>query len=188
MNGQKSTGALLMDGAMFDNAMQWLYGEYVHVTPLLLLRGTDYEAIAEAGPILIETSAGSSIYRHWQSGANGMADASWLESRVPVQTLFASLQRRLRILAPDRREFWLRLGLAEPLRQAWKAGLQWPEGFWFGVDSVWLHHAGSTHRAWNNPSPERDCTRLSGNPLEAQIALGWPLLQALSATDPQEVD
>lgn len=188
MNGRRFSGALLMDGAAFDDAVQWIYREYTDVTPLLLLRGTDYDSIAEAGPILIGASIGSPIYRHWQAGTNAMADAVWLESRVPVQTLFSSLQRRLRVLAPDRREFWLRLGMAGPLRQAWKEHQQWPDGFWHGVDRVWLHHAGAVHCAWNNPSPERDCTRPTDNHLEAQVVLDWPLLQALAATDPQEVD
>ncbi|WP_371227515.1 DUF4123 domain-containing protein [Pseudomonas sp. QE6] len=188
MSRHKPITALLIDGARFDDAIQWLYQEYSDLTPLLLLRGTDYEPIAEAGTILIETPTGSPIHRHWQSGANGMSDAVWLESWIPIQALFSSLQRRLRILAPDGREFWLRPGLAEPLRQAWKEGLQWPEGFWFGIDRVSLHHEGSTYCAWSNSTPEHDCTRPSDNPLQAQVVLDWPLLQALSANDPQEVD
>lgn len=188
MKGQTLTTALLMDGAQFDDAIQWLYREYSDLTPLLLLRGTDYEPIAEAGPILIETFTGSLIHRHWQSGTKGMSNAVWLESRISIQALFSSLQRRLRILAPDGREFWLRLGLAKPLLHAWKEGLQWPEGFWFGIERVSLHHEGTTHCAWSNSMPERDCTRSFDNPLQAQIVLDWPLLQALSANDPQEVD
>lgn len=188
MSGRELSGALLMDGAAFDDAVKWIYREYTDVTPLLLLRGTDYEPIADAGTILVEAAIGSAIHRHWLSGTNEMANAVWLEIRAPIQTLFSSLQRRLRVLAPDGREFWLRLGMGASLCQAWREREQWPDGFWFGVDSVWLHHAGAVHCAWNNLAPEHDCTRPTANPLQAQIVLGWPLLQALAATDPQEVD
>ncbi|MBB4866915.1 hypothetical protein HNP46_005823 [Pseudomonas nitritireducens] len=188
MSGTKCSGALVLDGAAFDDVTRWVYEHYSDVTPLLLLRGTDYEPIAESGPVLIGTSPGSPIHRHWQSGANGLSDAVWLESAMPTSVLFASLQRRLRVLAPDGREFWLRLGLAGPLRHAWLAGRQWPDGFWYGVTRVWLHHRGDAHCAWNNPRPQFDCTGPVVNPLEAQVSLDWPLLQALSVTDPQEVD
>ncbi|AGI22670.1 hypothetical protein H681_03940 [Pseudomonas sp. ATCC 13867] len=188
MSDKHFSGALLLDGAAFDDVTRWTYDHYSDVTPLLLFRGTDYAPIAEAGPVLIGTSPGSPIHRHWQSGSNGLSDAVWLESTTPTQVLFASLQRRSRVLAPDGREFWLRLGIAGPLRNAWKAGLQWPDGFWYGVSRVWLHHEGITHCAWDNPIPRFDCTRPTTNPLEAQLVLDWPLLQALSVTDPQEVD
>lgn len=171
-------GAVLIDGAAFNNALAWLYQNYPSHQPHPLLAATPYQALKAVGPILIDAPTGSALQRDWFAGAGHMRDAVWMEAEVPIKQLSAALQRRLRIFSPDRREFWLRLADARPLRHAWKAGAQWPEGFWHGISSVWLHGNGPA-QAWFNKDSKLDCApRKQG--LKAQLTLDWPLLEALT--------
>lgn len=50
-------------------------------------------------------------------------------NKVPHKAL--SISRYL----PGWREFWLRLGDATQMRQAWLAGAVWPIGFWHGISA-----------------------------------------------------
>lgn len=173
------SGALLLDGATYEDAFAWLYQQYPDHQPLPLLSGTDYAAIADAGPILIDAPVGSSVYTAWSQGSD-LGTALWLESPLRAEELLPILQRRLRIFAPDGREFWLRLGDGQALHRAWQQAAQWPTGFWHGVSGVWLQHQASVFEAWRNTEPSLD---LAPEPtgIVAQITLDWPLLQALTA-------
>src|SRR5690606_12108757 len=149
--------------------------------PRLLLRHTAYEGIAEFGPVLVQADEGSPLYSAWWQGQADLLSAVWLESTMPAERLLKVLQRRLRIHAPDGREFWLRLGDTAPLRKAWLGGAQWPADFWHGVSAVWLQHDGALIPAWPNQNPEVDCAPTDSG-LAAQITLDWPLLEALTLT------
>ena len=65
------------------------------------------------------------------------------------------------------------------LTRALMAGAQWPKGFWFGVDSVWLRHGNGPVCAWENQHPEYDSAP-EEKALVAQITLSESLLLALS--------
>jgi hypothetical protein len=173
------SGALLLEGAHHEQPLRWLYQQYPDHEPRLLLRHTAYEEIADFGPVLVQADEGSSLYSAWWQGKADLLSAVWLEPTMPVERLFKVLQRRLRIHAPDGREFWLRLGDAAPLRQAWRVGAQWPSGFWHGVSAVWLQHDGAPILAWSNQTPEVDCAPADSG-LVAQATLDWPLLEALT--------
>lgn len=180
-------GVLLVDGARYESAFTWLYEHYAKHSILPLLSGTDYEPIAEAGPILIDAPLGSPARNAWQNGVD-MQSAIWLESDASDTDLWAILQRRLRILAPDGREYWLRIADTQPLFRAWSNGAQWPDGFWYRIERVWLQHKGQTFCAWHNQNPHHDAAPLNTG-IDAQLTLDWPLLEALtrSAETTQDV-
>ncbi|VXC12239.1 DUF4123 domain-containing protein [Pseudomonas sp. 9Ag] len=171
-------GFILLDGARYKHATAWLYQHFPSHQPTPLLLGTAYEAIADGGPILLDASVGSMAYEAWRHGAE-IKDGLWLESTASMDDMQRILRRRLRVFTPEHGEFWLRLGDARPLFQAWQRGVQWPEGFWHRISRVWLHHEGKTFCAWQNEHPEND-----GAPAEcglaAQMTLDWRLLEALA--------
>jgi hypothetical protein len=181
MNIPGTEGAILLDGARYDDALMWIYEQYPDHQPLPLLAGTPYELLAEAGPILLSAPAGSPAYQAWWQGVD-LHSGLWLESRCEVDELFRLLQRRVRILSPDRREFWLRFADAQPMRNAWLTGAQWPEGFWHRIDSIWLHHEHIPTCAWRNQAPHIDCAPADAG-LSAQVTLDWPMLEALAPQD-----
>lgn len=175
----KNNGALLFDGASRRQALVWLCRTYPEHALRPLLHGTPYAPLAEIGPILLEAEQGSPLHSAWCQGAAGLRHAVWLKTETKLDDLHASLKRRLRILSPDGREFWLRLADARPLLKLWQAGLQWPPGFWHGVAEIWLQNQDGPFQAWRNPSPERDGTTAT-QAIDAQITLDWPLLEALA--------
>ncbi|WP_339458219.1 DUF4123 domain-containing protein [Pseudomonas sp. EA_105y_Pfl2_R69] len=174
-----TTGALLFDGASHKQAEMWLRQTFTNHWLRPLLNGTPYELLADIGPILVEAEHGSDLHNAWAQGDAGLEHAVWLATNLPFDQLFNSLQRRLRILSPDGREFWLRLADARPLHMAWQAQSQWPQGFWHGVTEVWLPTPNGPLQTWSNPSPEFDCTTVTQS-INAQITLDWPLLEALT--------
>lgn len=180
-------GAVLIDGAQFDQALVWLYQQYSSHQPMPLLSTTPYAPLAEVGPILLEAPLGSPLHRDWWRGDEAFQHAVWLDIELPIGQVFTSLQRRLRVRSPDGREFWLRMADARPLRHAWLAGANWPDGFWHGVRGLWLRHDSAAVCAWHNPAPEWDCVP-TGIGSNAQATLDWPLLEALTTDmdSPQE--
>ncbi len=171
-------GAILLDGARYENATAWLYQIFPSHQPWPLLLNTPYEAIAEAGPILLDAPMGSPAYEAWKHGS-GVKDSVWLESDASVEELHRILQRRLRIFTPEHRELWLRFADARPLYQAWQSKAQWPEGFWHRIARIWLHYKGTNFCAWNNEHPEKDGAPTSQG-IAAQLTLDWPLQEALA--------
>lgn len=174
-----NSGAILIDGAAIENVLAWLYQNYPDHQPRPLLLDTPYEALMGIGPIMLDAPPGSALQRDWAAGLAGLQHGLWLETTQPVDQLFASLQRRLRIHSPDGREFWLRIADARPLRLAWKNGAAWPTGFWHGVSCLWLRDQQGPMKAWINDTPELDSAPHE-NGLNAQVILDWPLLEALT--------
>lgn len=172
-------GALLIDGASHDHILAWLYQHYPSHQPLPLLLETPYAVLQDLGPILIDAPRHSPLYDGWNSGVIELRYGVWLETRLPTDQLFHSLQQRLQVRSPDSRTFWLRLGDARPLLRAWKAGAQWPQGFWHGIGALWMHDEQGPIRTWRNEQPELDLVTLSDT-FTAHITLGWPLLDALT--------
>ena len=173
------TGALLFDGASRKKALIWLSQNYPEHSSNPLLHGTQFEALSDVGPILLDADEGSPLHIGWSQGAPELKYSLWLKTSVGQSQLFVSLQRRLRVLSPDGREFWLRIADSRPMLNAWKAQAKWPDGFWCGVNEVWLHHQGAPFKAWENQAPEYDCTKFTKE-LNAQVMLDWSLLEALS--------
>lgn len=176
-----ANGLILIDGSQYESALAWLYEQYPSHQPFPLLLGTSYEALVEAGPILLDAAIGTPAHQAWWQGSD-LTNGLWLESSVKAEELLQVLQRRVHIYAPDGREFWLRLADAAPMRQAWLANVQWPDGFWHRIDRVWLHHENVPICAWHNETPEQDCAPLDTG-IRAQTTLDWPLLEALSGND-----
>lgn len=174
-------GAVLLDGARYENAFAWLYQHFPDAQPRPLLLGTPYEPIADAGPILLDAPTGSSAYEAWRSG-DQVLDGIWLESAAPADDLYRILQRRVRVFAPNRRELWLRLGDARPLHRAWLGKAQWPDGFWHRIQGIWLRHQASIICAWHNDQPQMDLAPADQG-IVAQLTLDWPLLEALASED-----
>lgn len=172
-------GFLLFDGASHKHALAWLCQTFPEHSPRPLLQGTAYAALAEIGPILLEADAGSALHEAWAQGRNELLNAVWLKSDLPLSGLRDALQSRLRILSPDRREFWLRLADSRPLLNVWRTHAHWPDGFWYGVHEVWLRHHEGPLMAWSNEKPESNSST-SQDTLYAQITLDWPLLEALA--------
>lgn len=173
------TGCLLFDGARYPDATAWLKRHWPQQKAYSLFRHSDYEAIAEAGPMLLAAPVNGDVHKAWRQGS-GFPDALWLETSSPVDALWRILQRRLRVFSPAGRELWLRLGDALPLRHAWLVGAVWPEGFWHQVSSVWAMHEQCPVRLWHNSATELDAAPKDLG-LSAQLTLDWPLLCALSA-------
>lgn len=174
-----TNGAILIDGAAVENVLPWLYQSYPEHQPRPLLLGTAYEALMDIGPILLDAPSGSALQRDWAGGVAELQHGIWLETTLPIDQLFSSLQRRLRIHSPDGREFWLRIADARPLRLAWKSGATWPAGFWHGASCLWLRSEQGPIKAWVNDTPELDCAPHEIG-LKAQVVLDWPLLEALT--------
>lgn len=174
-------GAVLLDGARYENAFAWLYQHFPDIQPRPLLLGTPYEPIADAGPILLVAPTGSPAYEAWRSG-DLILDGIWLESAAAADDLYRILQRRVRVFAPDRRELWLRLGDARPLHRAWLAKAQWPDGFWHRIQGIWLRHQASIVCAWHNDQAQVDLAPADQG-IAAQLTLDWPLLEALASQD-----
>lgn len=186
-NNQNAQGYLLIDGTRFDDAVAWLARSYPGHRFMPLLQATAYAPIAEAGPIILDVPAGSAAQQAWLQGDENLINGVWLQTQKPMIEVFKILQRRTKIYSPERKEYWLRLGDALPLRQAWLSGANWPPGFWFGIESVWLHHEKVVQRAWTNDLPSIDGAPADTG-IDAQIVLDWPLLQALApdTETPQE--
>lgn len=171
-------GLLLLDGAQYDDAFDWLNEHYGSDSPLSLFKGTAYEPIAGAGPFLLNAAFGSAAYTAWWDDGD-LQRGVWLGSLKSAHQLLPILQRRLRIFDEQRREFWLRLADGPALNRARLAGAQWPAGFWCGVENVWLRQSGAPVCAWTNDTPERD-SAMADTGLAAQISLPDALLHALS--------
>lgn len=184
MNGR---GFLLFDGASHKQALAWLCQTFPEHSPRPLLQGTAYESLAEIGPILLEVNAGSALHEAWAQGRDELLHAVWLKSDLTLPDLRDALQRRLRILSPDGREFWLRLADGRPLLNAWRAHALWPDGFWYGVQQVWLRDHDAPVLVWSNAHPKLDATRPQDT-LDAQLTLDWPLLEALAQHQPHLQD
>lgn len=179
-----SNGLLLLDGAQYEDAIDWLHQHYGADAPQSLFKGTAYEPIGAARPFLLNASTGSAAYAAWWGGTD-LQHGVWLSTPLSAQQLLPILQRRLRIFDQHQRELWLRLADGLVLRRAWLAGVQWPTGFWFGVESVWLRQGNESVCAWKNQSPETDSAP-SNKGLAAQITLPEALLRALSLpADPE---
>lgn len=174
-----NTGALLFDGASRKRALMWLSQTYPGHSAYPLLYGTPFEALGDIGPVLLDADVGSALHTAWLGGALGLQHAVWLKTQVSHNDLYTSLRRRLRVLSPDGREFWLRLADARPMLRAWQAQTQWPDGFWHGVSEVWLHDGHRPFGAWQNEATDYDCT-VATHDMQAQIILGWTLLEALA--------
>lgn len=170
-------GLLLVDGARYENATDWLHEHYGQDQPIALFNGTAYEPISAAGPFLLNASVGSSAYAAW-SGAD-LQQGVWMASAQSARHLLPILQRRLRVFDKQQQEFWLRLADSAVLRRAFLADARWPAGFWHGVDSVWLWHGNAPVCAWENAAPEFDAAPANQG-LAAQITLPELLMQALS--------
>lgn len=171
-------GLLLLDGAQYDDAIDWLNEHYGPDNPQSLFKGTPYESIAGAGPFLLNASFGDAAYSGWWGGGD-LQRGVWLASLKSANQLLPILQHRLRVFDEQQGEYWLRLADGPALSRAWLAGAQWPAGFWSGVDSVWLRHADSAVCAWKNEGPEYDLAPANSG-LAAQITLSELLLQALN--------
>lgn len=171
-------GLLLLDGARYENAMDWLYEHYGADNPQSLFKASAYEPIGAAGPFLLNASLGSAAYAAWWGGSE-LQHGVWLGSAKSARQLLPILQRRLRIFDEQQQALWLRLADGAVLRRAWLAGAQWPAGFWHGVDSVWLRHGNAPVCAWENETPEHDAAPANKG-LAAQITLPEPLLHLLS--------
>ncbi|MND69958.1 hypothetical protein D3C80_614540 [compost metagenome] len=171
-------GLLLLDGAQYDDAFDCLNQHYGSDNPRPLFKGTPYEPIAGAGPFLLDASFGSAAYSAWWGGGD-LQRGVWLATVKSAHQLLPILQRRLRIFDEQQGEYWLRLADGPVLNRAHLAGAQWPAGFWFGVDSVWLRHNGASVCAWTNEAPERDVAPADKG-LAAQITLPNALMHALS--------
>lgn len=171
-------GLLLLDGAEYEDAIDWLNQHYGADAPQSLFKATAYEAISAAGPFLLNASLGNAAHAAWWSGAD-LQHGVWLASPMCVQQLLPILQRRLRIFDEHQRELWLRLGDGSALHRAWLADAQWPTGFWFGVESVWLRDGNAPVCAWENLAPDVDSAPANKG-LAAQITLPELLLHALS--------
>ncbi|UVM47784.1 DUF4123 domain-containing protein [Pseudomonas sp. B21-015] len=184
---QNPHGYLLIDGARFDDAVTWLVRNYPGHRFMPLLQKTAYAPIAEAGPIILDAPTGSAAQHAWLQGEENLINGVWLQTQSPMAEIVRILQRRIRIYSPERQEYWLRLGDALPLRHAWLSGASWPPGFWFGIESVWLHHESMVQRAWTNDFPHIDSAPADTG-IDAQIVLDWPLLKALATETetPQE--
>lgn len=171
-------GVLLLDGAQYEDAFNWLHQHYGSDNPWPLFKGTPYEPIAGAGPFVLDASFGSAAFTAWRDG-DDLLRGVWLASPKSAWQLLPILQRRLRIFDEQKREFWLRLADGPVLNRARLAGAQWPAGFWYGVDSVWLRPDDAPVCAWTNDAPERDVAPADKG-LAAQITLPDALLHALS--------
>ncbi len=179
----KETGALLFDGASRKKALIWLSQHYPEHSLNPLLQGTEFEALRDVGPILLDADEGSPLHIGWSQGAPELKHSLWLKTSASQSELYASLQRRLRVFSPDRREFWLRLADARPMLNAWHAHAQWPNGFWYGVCEVWLYGQSGPFKVWENHTTHYDCTTATQG-ISAQIMLDWPLLEALAQSEP----
>ncbi|MFJ3262198.1 DUF4123 domain-containing protein [Pseudomonas sp. NPDC086581] len=175
----QESGTLLFDGAHTPDSFAWLKRRWPLQKAYPLLGDTDYDAIADTGPILLEAPEGGDIHTAWRQGID-FPDAIWLQTSTGADELWRHLQRRLRVISPDGRELWLRLGDALPLRHAWQAGAAWPDGFWHRIFRVWALHEHHPVCLWHNPTPAQDAAPKDEG-LSAQITLDWPLLRALGA-------
>jgi hypothetical protein len=171
-------GVLLIDGAQFADAHAWLYQHYAQDSPRALLKGTPYEPIAGSGPFVLNASQGSAAFNAWWSGSN-LQRGVWLSTSRNLVELVPILRRRLRIFDEQGDEFWLRLADGHALARSWLTEAQWPAGFWFGIESVWLRHAGRAVCAWTNDHPEHDAAPADLD-MTAQFTLSTRLLDALS--------
>lgn len=171
-------GLLLIDGSQYKDGTGWLHEHYGPDHPQSLFNRTAYEPISACGPFLLNASIGSATHTAWWSGAD-LQHGVWLATSKTTQQLLSIMQRRLRIVDEQQQEFWLRLADGPALTRAWMASAQWPKGFWFGVDSVWLRHGNGPVCAWENQHPEYDSAP-EEKALVAQITLSESLLLALS--------
>lgn len=179
----RSQGYLFVDGLMIEPALAWCFQSLPGCQPPLpLFRGTAYDGLAELGPLLIPVRVGDQADQHWQQPESPLGLAVWLESRLDAVEMRAVLQRRLQVLSPAGQAFWLRMYDARSLLRAHQAGLEFPKGFWHGIDAVWLQHKTGPFIAWANSYPDEDAAPRDLG-IAPQITLDWPLLHALAGTE-----
>lgn len=183
MDVMRGQGFLFVDGLLIDPAMAWCF-QYLPECepPLPLLRGTAYDEIADLGPLLIPVRPGDQADRVWQQADNPLYLGVWLESRLDLLSMRAILQRRLQVRDPNGQPYWLRAYDARALARVRHAGLAFPQGFWHGIDAVWLPRQSGPFLAWANPAPDVDIAPRDLG-IAPQITLDWPLLHALADTE-----
>lgn len=179
----RGQGFLFVDGLLIDPAMAWCF-QYLPECepPLPLLRGTAYDGMADFGPLLIPVRPGDQADRVWQQVDSPLHHAVWLESRLDPFAMQPILRRRLQVRDPSGQPYWLRFYDARALSRTHHVGLEFPQGFWHGIDAVWLPRDTGPFLAWANPHPDDDAAPRDLD-IAPQITLDWPLLQALANTE-----
>ncbi len=175
-------GYLLVDGVPIEPALAWSYEHLPECGPLPLFYGTDYEVLIDQGPLLIPAKPGDSADRYWQQPDSLLRNAVWLESTLPPSRMRSIMQRRLQVYRPSGDAVWLRLYDSRPLLRAYRAGLAFPNGFWHGITSVWLPERTAPFAAWHSLESHDDIAPRDLG-ISPQIALDWPLLNALANTE-----
>ncbi|WP_443190163.1 DUF4123 domain-containing protein [Pseudomonas indica] len=180
MDVTRRQGYLFVDGLLIEPAMAWCF-QYLPECqpPMPLLRGTAYDGMAELGPLLIPVRPGDQADHLWQQADGPLHSAVWLESRLDLFAMQTILLRRLQVRDPKGKPYWLRFYDAYALSRAHQAGLEFPRGFWHGIDAVWLPRDTGPILAWANPHPDDDAAP-GDLGVAPQITLDWPLLQALA--------
>ncbi|WP_394236111.1 DUF4123 domain-containing protein [Pseudomonas anguilliseptica] len=178
----RTQGFLLFDAAMQENTFAWCYQHLPECELIPLLNGTEYHALAEQGPVLLHTHAGSAAEQCWLHRKGPLEHAVWLECLQNEKALVSLLQQRIQVYAPSGQVLWLRLADARPLLRAAQAGASWPDSFWEGVNAIWLNNASGPFEAWHFPPVEAGRLKPSQG-IAPLLTLDWPLLHALAGTD-----
>lgn len=178
----RAHGFLLFDAAVQDHALAWCYRELPMCQPVPLLYETEYQALAEQGPVLLAVSAGSVPEQSWLQKQGPLANAVWLESTLSAGVLTRLLQKRLQVFSPSGQRLWLRLADARPLWRAHQSSTAWPDSFWQGIDAVWLNTPSGPIEIWQHQQ-STEALAIPPEGIAPILTLDWPLLHALAGTD-----
>lgn len=169
-----ATGVLIVDAALCEQGFRELYTRFQNhqLDPLLLL--TDYQALAELGPVMITGQPLEELWtswqRHWQE-LPCLQYAIWLEMDMDSNATRDWLLARLKVRFAQGREYWMRWGDSRPLGRAFSSSQLWPKGFWHGVESVRFMLDGRCQR-WRPEAAATENTTLFGHALLHCLANG----------------
>ncbi|WP_150306083.1 DUF4123 domain-containing protein [Pseudomonas saliphila] len=181
----RTDGYLLYDGCWVERALRWHYTNLPDHQPLPVLLDTDYHALAELGPVLIQASVGDAADLLWQGPGSPIRHGVWLESQLSPLAVLDFIQSRLQVSNAHRQDYWLRLADSRPLKRVFDSHNRWPDGFWDGIDAIWLNTDQGPSEAWRAPPERLDKipNQKSLGRITSFFTLGQHLLDSLAGTD-----
>lgn len=148
----RADGYLVYDGCWLERALSWHYNSLPEHQPLPVLIKTDYHALTDLGPILVQARVGDGADLLWQTLNSPIRYGVWLETTLTPLAMLEFMQTRLHVSSASGQDYWLRLTDSRPLLRAFQSDSRWPDGFWDGIDAIWLNADQGPFEVWRAPT------------------------------------
>lgn len=181
----RSDGYLLYDGCWLDRSLSWHYTNLPDHEPFPILLGTDYHTLAELGPVMVPAKVGDAADLLWRNPDSPIHNGVWLESKLSPLAILSFIQSRLQVSDSHKQSYWVRLADSRPLRRVFDSSKHWPDGFWDGIDAVWLSNGKNPLEAWRACPKLLETTSTDKGPgcLSSVFTLGQEILNSLAGIE-----